>query len=164
MAPLPNSKCELIDRFTMKTRWGMQTAWFGFMAVGALAIFRQNTVWALLYISGCLLALALIVLPSVCAHCPYPSEFYTCLFLPPKFVNRFYPYKGPDISTAGKWTSAVAIAAIVIMPHFWLVQTPLLLLLYWGFCLPAMAAFPIHFCKHCRHFKCPMNRTGWQRK
>ncbi len=151
--------CMLLDRFSIKERIVMRTLWTAFTVVGAYGIYLQSPLWAVLYLVLTLLGFALVVLPALCAHCPYPSQHDTCLFMPPGVIRRFYPYKGPDMSTKGKISAFGAMAGMVIMPNFWLVSSPLLLLLFWVFALPALAAFPRHFCKRCRHFSCPMNKA-----
>jgi Flp pilus assembly protein TadB len=65
------------------------------------------------------------------------------------------------MSAAEKVGSFAAMAAMVIMPNFWLASSPLLLVLFWIFALPTLAAFPRHFCKRCRHRGCPMNRASF---
>ncbi len=157
-----NHHCNLIDRFSLIERVLMRTGWFGFMAVGTYGIYRQDPLWAWLYITYGILGFALVVLPGLCAHCPYPSKHSTCLFLPPQLLNRFYPYRGPQMSLGGKAATIATMAGMVIMPHFWLVNDVPLLVLFWLLGLPTVAAFPTHYCKQCRHFGCPMNKAGSQ--
>jgi len=141
----------------------MRMLFAAFTAIGTYGIYVQSPLWAVIYILFILLGSTLVVLPALCAHCPYPSKHGTCLFLPPGLVMRFYPYKGPDMSVAGKAGSLFVIAVMMIMPNIWLISNPLLLLLFWLIALPIAAAFPLHYCKHCRHFDCPMNKTKIQR-
>ncbi|MGD9368888.1 MAG: hypothetical protein PVH87_24505 [Desulfobacteraceae bacterium] len=154
-----NTGCPLIDRFSLQERIVMRTAWFGFMAIGAYGIYKAAPIWAVLYVLYSLLAFALVVLPALCAHCPYPYKRDTCLFLPPGILRRFYPYKGPKMSVAGKVGVLAAMAGMVIIPNFWLAADLALLLLFWLAALPTIAAFPLHYCKRCRNFDCPMNKA-----
>jgi len=71
------SPCNLIDRFNLKERVLMRSAWPGFAAVGVWAIYRQDPLWSLGYLLYVLAGFALVVLPGLCAHCPYPSRFST---------------------------------------------------------------------------------------
>ena len=138
----------------------LRVGWYGFMAIGTYAIYKHSPIWAAVYVIYALLGFALIVLPGLCAHCPYPSKHNTCLFLPPGLLNRFYPYQGPNMSRIGKFAVFTVMAGIVIMPHFWLLFELSTLLLFWLFGLPTLVAFPIHYCKRCRHFGCPMNKAA----
>jgi hypothetical protein len=148
-----------IDRFSLKERLLSRIGWYGFMIVGTWGIFMQAPIWAVIYVLYSCAAFALVVLPGLCAHCPYPSEYSTCLFLPPAWVNRFYPYKGPKMHPLAKILVFVAMAGIVLMPQFWLIANLPLFLLFWLLAVPVVAAFPMHFCKRCRHFDCPMNKA-----
>jgi|GEM_PF-1529197 len=154
------SKCLLIDRFSLKERLLMRIGWLGFMAIGTFGIYKQDPLWAWLYVAYGFLGFALVVLPNLCAHCPYPSKFSTCLFLPPGLVTKFYPYRGPEMTLGGKLAAFSAMAGMVIIPHFWLVKDGPLLSLFWLIGLPTVAAFPVHYCKKCRHFGCPMNKAN----
>jgi hypothetical protein len=159
MSPETNHHCTLIDRFSFKEKLLMRTGWYGFMAVGFYGIYRQDPLWALLYAAASLLGFAVIVLPCLCAHCPYPSEYDTCLFLPPALLRLFYPYRGPRMSLAGKAATLAALGGMVIMPLFWLINNILLLLVFLLIGLPVLATFPLRYCRRCRHESCPMNKA-----
>jgi hypothetical protein len=155
-----NSFCTLIDRFTLMERIVMRVGWYGFMAVGTYGIYKQAPAWAAVYVVFALLGFALVVLPGLCVHCPYPSKYNTCLFLPSGLVNRFYPYKGPEMSWIAKFSVFSVMAGMVIMPNFWLVSDLPILVFFWLLGLPTVAVFPLHYCKRCRHTDCPMNRAA----
>ena len=162
MPPQPPQPCSLIDRFSLKQKLLMRTGWLGLMAVGTGGIYLQDHFWALVYIISALAGFALVVLPGLCAHCPYPSTSSTCLFLPAQFVLRFYPYRGPRMSLGGKLAVAAVIIGLIALPQFWLIQRPGLLALFWLLALPAIAAFPLHYCRRCRHMGCPLNQAAGQ--
>jgi hypothetical protein len=159
MQPTNCSNDRLIDRFSLQERLVVRTGWYGFMIIGTIGIFMQAPIWAAVYLGYSLVAFGLIILPGLCAHCPYPSQYSTCLFLPPALVNRFYPYKGPQMHPTAKILVFIAMAAIVMLPQFWLIASLPLFLLFWLFALPTLVAFPMHYCKRCRHFDCPLNRS-----
>ena len=149
----------LIDRFTLKERLLIRMGWYGFMIAGTWGIFVQAPVWAVAYLLYCFAAFAVIILPGLCAHCPYPSLYSTCLFLPPAWVNRFYPYQGPQMRPAAKMMTFIAMAGIIAIPQFWLMSSFPLFLLFWMLALPTLAAFPMYYCRRCRHFDCPMYKA-----
>jgi Na+/proline symporter len=159
MSTKDHSCCTLIDRFSWKEKLLMRTGWFGFMAVGAYAIARQNPLWAWAYVALGVFGFTLVVLPNICARCPYPSQFSTCLFLPPGLMKRFYPYKETKMSLSGKIATLLAMAGMVIMPQFWLVHNLPLFALFWLIGLPVLTAFPFYYCSRCRNFSCPMNKA-----
>ena len=154
--------CTLIDRFSLTERIAMRVCWCGFVAVGTYAIFKQAPAWAVIYIVFSLSAFALVVLPGLCAHCPYPSKHSTCLFLPPELVNRFYPYKSPHMRPAAKIAVVAAMAVMVIIPQFWLLEDLPMLALFWLLGAPLLMLFPTHYCRRCRHFECPLNKADTQ--
>ena len=154
-----SAQCKLIDRFSLTERIIMRTGWYGFMAVAAVGIYKQSPFWAAVYAGYSILGFALVILPGLCAHCPFPAKHGTCLFLPPSFVTRFYPYKGPKMSPMGKFGALVVVTGVVVIPLFWLVSDPPMLILFLLFGLPTLAVFPIYYCKRCRHFDCPLNKA-----
>ena len=154
-----HSQCALIDRFSLKERIVMRIGWSGFMSVGAWTIYKQNPFWTWAYVAYGLLGFALVVLPSMCARCPYPYKRSTCLFVPPAILRKFYPYQGPNMTTAGKTAAFATMAGMVILPNFWLVNDIPLLMIFWLLGIPILAAFPMHYCSRCRHFRCPMNKV-----
>lgn len=149
----------LIDRFSLKERILIRMGWYGFMIVGTWGIFVQAPFWAVIYLLYSLAAFVLVIFPGLCAHCPYPSLYSTCLFLPPAWVNRFYPYQGPQMHPAAKMMTFIAMAGIIAMPQFWLLSSLPLFILFWTLALPTVAAFPMYYCRRCRHFDCPMNKA-----
>jgi hypothetical protein len=150
----------MIDRFTLKERLLCRAGWYGCLIVGTCGIYLQAPIWAVIYLGFSLVAFAAVILPGLCAHCPYPSRHSTCLFLPPTLLNRFYPYQGPHMRPSAKIWIAAAMAGIVIMPQLWLVDRISLLILFWLLALPVLAAFPVYYCRRCRHFDCPLNKSG----
>lgn len=164
MAGILNTPCTLIDRFSLPERILVRLGWYGFMAVGTYGIYRQSPLWAVLYLAYSAAGFLWIVLPGLCAHCPYPSRFGTCLFLPPRLLNRFYPYKGPHMRPAAKLSVLMAMAGMLVIPNIWLVSDPPRLLLFWGLGLPVLAVFPLHYCRRCRHSGCFLNRAAGSKR
>jgi hypothetical protein len=151
--------CGLLDRFSLKDKFFMRIGWLGFMAVGAYGIYRQDPIGAFLYIAWGVLGFALVVLPFLCAYCPYPYQLSSCLFMPPQLVTRFYAPRGLPIPAGKKIAAGAALASMALIPQFWLFRDIPLLLLFWLIAAPVIAAFPLHYCSRCRHSGCPMNRA-----
>jgi hypothetical protein len=160
MASTKNNTCNLIDRFSISERIVMRLGWYGFMAVGTYGIFKQSPGWAVIYVAYSVLSFTLVVLPGLCAHCPFPSKYGTCLFLPPGLINQFYPYKGPRMHPASKIAVPITLLGMVLLPNIWLVSDPPLLMLFWLLALPILAVFPLYYCRRCRYFDCPLNKAA----
>ncbi len=154
-----NDACGLHDRFSFKDKIIMQTGWNGFMIIGTYGIYKQNPLWALAYVAYIIIGYALIVMPWVCAHCPYPYKLSSCLFMPPGFLRKIYNYRESQPSAAGKLAAGAIMIGTVIIPNFWLFKDTSLLIVFWLFGLPTLLAFPLHYCKKCRHLECPANRV-----
>jgi hypothetical protein len=154
-----NNGCMLIDRFSLKEKLFLRTTWFGFLAVGTHAIYKQDPLWAWIYVVYTILGFALLVLPGMCAHCPYPYQFSTCLFIPPSLLRKFYTYRGPRMSPTDKAVALSAMAGMVLLPNFWLIHDIRLAVLFWLLALPSLVIFPMHYCPRCRHFGCPLNKA-----
>jgi hypothetical protein len=84
----------LIDRFSFTEKGLLRTGWYGFMAIGAVGIYRQDPLWSLLYIVYGVAGFALVVLPRLCAHCPYPYKYSTCSFFRSVCCSDFILTKG----------------------------------------------------------------------
>lgn len=154
-----NNACTLHDRFSLKEKILMRTGWYGFTVVGTYAIYKQSPLWALAYIFYVIIGFALVVIPYLCAYCPYPYKLSTCLFMPSGLLRKFYAYRGPQPIMSGKIAACVIMAGTAIIPNFWLLNDIPLLIIFWLFGLPTLVAFPLHYCKHCRHVGCPLNRA-----
>ncbi len=152
--------CTLIDRFSFLEKMLMRAGWYGAMAVGFYGIYKQDPLWAVLYAAFGILGFALGVMPSLCAHCPYPAFHSTCLFMPPAVVRKFYPYRGARMSRLEKVVTLVCLAGTMIIPLFWLARDRVLLVVFLLIGLPVLAVFPLHYCRRCRHVGCPLNRTS----
>jgi hypothetical protein len=154
-----NTKCSYIDRFSLTQILVMRTAWYGFIAIGITGIALHSFSWAAIYTTVTFFAFTLGVMPTICAHCPYPVERDTCLFAPPFLIKKFYPYKGPEVSFRESVITIFALATVVIFPQYWLNKNSFLQALFWIIFLPSIAAFPFFYCKRCRHTGCPLNQT-----
>lgn len=154
-----NNECALHDGFSLKDKILMQTGWNGFMIVGTYGIYKQAPLWAWAYIAYVIIGYSLIVIPYLCAHCPYPYKMMDCLFMPSGFLRKFYTYRGPQPPMIGKIAACAVMVGTALIPNFWIYSDIPLLIVFWIFGLPTLLAFPLHYCKHCRHSGCPANRV-----
>ena len=152
--------CPFVDKFPGTHKIAMRFLMIAFITVGAYAVFLHNWAWGWIYVAVVVLGQALLVLPNLCGHCPYPRERNDCLLLPAGLVRKLVPYGGPEIGKGGRLAMAVGGAGAVLIPQFWLFREPLLLLLFWAALLPLLAYFTLYLCKRCRHTGCPTNRVS----
>lgn len=159
MSKQGNEECSLHKGFSLKERIIMQIGWNGFMLIGIYAIYKQSPLWALAYVAYIIIGFAFIVMPMLCAYCPYPYQYSTCLFMPAGILRKFYPYRGAQTSLAGRTASGIIMVGAVLIPNYWLFRDIPLFFLFWLFALPTLLALPLHYCKQCRHSGCPANRV-----
>jgi hypothetical protein len=148
----------LKDSFAMWERVVWPLCFAGFIAVALVGIHSISPVGALVYAGFALLGLA-VGFPSLCSHCPYPTRHSTCLFLPPKLVARLLPYRGPRLSRLETVAVLLVTTGLFLLPQVWLIRDPIWLLPFWALALPVAIAFPVYYCRRCRHAGCPMNRV-----
>jgi hypothetical protein len=151
--------CRFIDGFPETHKIAMRFLMIAFITVGAYAVFLHNWVWGWIYVAVVVLGQALLVLPNLCGHCPYPHEHNDCLLMPAGLVRKLIPYGGPEIGKGGRLAMVMGGAGSVLIPQFWLFREPMLLFLFWAAFLPFLAYFMLYLCKRCRHTGCPANRV-----
>lgn len=154
------SQCTFIDRFSLMERIVMRAGWLAAMVVGGYGIFKQDPAWAFAYAAYSIFGAALVVIPGVCSHCPYPYKRDTCLFFTPGVIRAVYPYRGPRLNLLEKIAVPTILAGMIVGPLIWLVNDLPLLAVFLLLFIPVAAAIPFYYCRHCRHVGCPMNRTG----
>ena len=151
--------CRLVDKFPVTHKIAMRLLMIAFIVVGAYAVFLHSRAWGWVYVAVVVLGQAILVLPNLCGHCPYPHERNDCLLIPAGLLRKFIPYRGPEIGKGGRLAMVMGGAGSVLVPQFWLFREPLLLLLFWAALLPFLAYFVLYLCKRCRHTGCPANRV-----
>ena len=132
---------------------------YGFLVVGAAGVYAVSPLGGATYAALSLVGLFAVVLPSLCSHCPYPTRYRDCLFLPPGLVRALYPFRGPRMSRAEGFAFLGVTLALIAAPQLWLLARPAWLLAFWALALPVLVAFPLYYCRRCRHFGCPANRV-----
>ena len=148
---------DLIERFSLFEKLLMRVGFYGFIIVGACGIFLESTAWGLIYAGFVVLGLNFVVLYRFCSRCPYPFQYSDCLFIPAGLIKKKCKFRAEPMGTLDMIGSAVIMAGLGVIPQYWLLKNHVLLILFWIFCLPVLAALPLYFCRRCRHFKCPLN-------
>ncbi|MGB5985635.1 MAG: hypothetical protein WBG37_10050 [Desulfobacterales bacterium] len=129
------------------------------LMVALIGIGKQTIGGLIFYLILVLLGLGLF-LRFFCPHCPHytrKQSSFSCLFfwkVPKLFADR----QGP-LDLKEKVLVILAAALILVVPLFWLIETPSLLVIY----LLALAVFvSTHLrneCSRCLFVDCPMNRV-----
>ena len=148
-----------VDGFTTGQKVVLQAVFVAVLAVAVVAVFRHSTLWGWIYLGFVTVGQAVLVLPALCGHCPYPRRYDDCLLAPASLMRRVVPDRGPRLSGLDRAALFAGVAGLVGIPQYWLFQEPLLLFLFWALLLPFLGFFQLHLCRHCRHTGCPANRT-----
>ncbi|MFP3980194.1 MAG: hypothetical protein ACLFUY_02280 [Desulfobacterales bacterium] len=127
------------------------------------AISRVSITWTVIYLIVLAVCFAGIVYRFFCTHCPhYKNSGRTtkCIFLwgVPAY---FEPRPGP-LGFFDKFMVFLGFLIAVAFPVYWLLASPLLLLIY-AISWIVIAAFLYKYeCIRCIHKNCPMNRAPQQ--
>jgi hypothetical protein len=135
----------------------MRACIYGFVTVGLVGIFLESVAYGAAY--AAFLAVAAVVhLKWFCCHCPNPWMHDVCISAPPRLMRSLMKHRPGPLSMAEKLVVFSTMAGAMLIPQFWLVRRPMLMALYWAFCLPTFFVFPLHLCKRCQSEHCPFNK------
>ena len=151
---------DFIEKFSLCEKIFLRIVFYGVIIIGAYGIYSESRVWGFLYL-GFLLAGTIILLFSLCSHCPYPHKYSECLIISPWVMKKISKFNPEPMSSVKKTGSLIMLGGMIIIPQFWLGKNITLLVLFWLFCVPAFIIFPLYFCKRCRHVHCPYNMRKW---
>ena len=152
--------CVLIDSFGRTEKALMRIGFYGSLIVGAYAIYSASLPWGLLYTGLAVPGLFFAALHCFCAHCPYPYQYSDCLFFPPWLVSRLHKSRPQPMSALDKTVSVIVMGWLFLVPQYWLLKNPVLLVPFWALCLPVLARMALHVCRRSRYFHCPLNRVS----
>ncbi len=145
--------CRKFDRFPLWLKLGVKACLLVFGAAGVIAVFLDGWLLGVGYLLLCL-ATIYTTLRCHCAHCPYPFEYNDCLAMPPTVIRGAGPRKTAPFTGFEKTAFYLLLAGAMLIPQFSLFQRPVLLTVYWVFCLPTCFLFPFYICRRCRFTNC----------
>ena len=153
----PCENIDLINKFSIHEKIVLGGLLYGMIAIGAIGIFIQDITWGCVYAVMSLCVMVAVVLPLLCARCPYPFLYGDCLFMPKNWIKRFYNYKTSPMSYLEVTLLTISLAALVALPQVWLIRQWILLGFFWLCAIPLLLVFPGYYCRRCRHARCPFN-------
>ena len=154
-------KCELAGRFET---WEKIYAQVSFLAMGIIATVGVALVdwrWALAYLFFFLYGIMGVVMRHlVCPRCPHLHVYHDCLQAPPALTRWLIrESKSTPFSTLEKLLFYTYFIGVPVLPVYWLLANPLLLVAY----LVAVGMWYLgqffRFCRRCRVEQCPFNRA-----
>jgi hypothetical protein len=126
------------------------------MVIGFIAIFQQSLVLAVCYAILVLIGYS-VVAAVYCSKCPCRGS---CNHLFVGMISKLLskPNESPYTKSDMVFGAVLPITVIMILPQFWLVKSPVLLLSFWVLLLTGAAEIILFVCKGCRNRKCSMCR------
>lgn len=124
------------------------------VGVGVYAIARSSVILAAFYIGLTVIGILLVVY-SFCSKCACRS--HACSHIIPGKITGLFPtraqagYTGLDISL-----TMLALLVILFFPQYWLLQSVLLLGLFWVLMVSAVAEILLTVCPGCNNKICPL--------
>jgi len=127
------------------------------LITACIAIRKNSVLGLILYLIACIL-LATVLFKFYCTHCPHyiqSAKTLKCMFFwgIPKF---FMPEPGP-LSFLDKAVALFAMLIIILLPLYWLLLAPDLLIIYVLSMGVTGSTLKRYECRRCTYFQCPSN-------
>lgn len=153
-----------ISRHELKKSYSFKEflTWLLFFLIPVLtaihSVSRSSAAWTFIYILVLVVCFAGIEYRFFCTHCPHyknTGRSTKCMFLW-NFPAFFSPRPGP-LGIHERAAAALGFIIAIAFPVFWLLKTPLLLLVYlisWGLLVVFLRKCE---CSRCINRSCPLN-------
>jgi len=153
---------ELKDGFAWYEKLSMRGGLAVVVGIGAYAIYRSEPVMAAGYLLLAAFGGLVVMYDSLCVYCPYPFKHSDCLFFPYQLVASVTTMRTTPIPWFRNALSALAFGVIVAIPQYWLWGQWSLFGTFWLLVVAGGITVPLHFCRRCKHCRCPMSRVMLQ--
>jgi len=138
--------------------------WMAFALIPVLiacyAIAQDSIGWVILYLVIFLGHFLLVEYRFFCTHCPHyhrNGKYMKCLFI--WGVPKFYKKRPEKPSVLDLLFTGVGFVVAILLPLYWLIQYPFLLLLYFLSLLIFGYTVKRYECPWCIYENCPLNRS-----
>jgi hypothetical protein len=122
-----------------------------------IAIVEESIAWLIIYIIVCIL-LVMVIYRFYCIHCPHyhqNTKTLKCMFF--WWMPKFFKAKSGPLSLLEKTISVITLLVIIMLPIYWLLLRPGLLVIYLLSVGVMGATLRRYECKRCVYFQCPSN-------
>ena len=154
--------CKLANGFTTREKVYAQTSFVGMGVVGTTGIALIDWPMALLFLSIYLYGIFGVVMRHLaCPRCPHLSVHNDCLQAPPAVAR--WLIKRPKTTPFSPLEKGLFISYFTVMPLFpiyWLLDSPILLVLFVASAATWFVGQYVRFCRACRVQSCPFNRVS----
>ncbi|MHA2273892.1 MAG: hypothetical protein ACXACI_18735 [Candidatus Hodarchaeales archaeon] len=148
--------------FTLREKVFAQLTFQGMGWAGAVAIALKDLLFGVLYLLFAYITVIFIVMRYItCPRCDQLRQHSDCLQLPVFFTKRVIAgYKDEPFTLKETIIFLSIFGGMIIVPQYWLIQAPILFVIFWVFCLLWYAGQFFYFCKTCNVESCPFYRIS----
>ena len=129
------------------------------LLIGGMSIYRASSGWLAVYIITGIVLLGLVY-RFYCTHCPHylnAVKSTRCMFF--WGMPRFFDARQGRLGLFDKTVAFAAPAIVLILPVYWLVFRPSLLIIYVLSVAAMLTSMMKNECGRCVYFNCPVNRV-----
>ena len=143
--------------FTIFEKVFAQLTFLGSVFVGAAAMAIENFLFGILYIFFAIIGINFFVMRYyTCPRCEQLWKHSDCLQFPVFLTKRIVSgYKDEPLTLVEKIIFLTIFVLLIIIPQYWLIQVPILFVLFWVCCLLWYMGQFFYFCKTCNIDSCP---------
>ena len=160
-SPLPQKCFNSSKTFSRYEKILMGGGFYASVITGAYAIYVQSVTWGTAYIMFLIFGSFVSLGYCVCAYCPYIFPDYSDCLFPPfgTVVRKLYKFRPGPIRVMDKIGFLTMMVGVITIPQYWLLKRPIILIVFWMFCLPTLMGFVFYECRRCQHHDCLFNRA-----
>ncbi|MFX1514139.1 MAG: hypothetical protein ACFFCQ_16300 [Promethearchaeota archaeon] len=143
--------------FTFFEKLYAQLTFFGFVLAGIAAMAIEDLLFGVMYLFFALIGIIFIVMRYLtCPRCDQLRKHSDCLQLPVFLTKRIISgYNDEPFTLVEKIIFLIVFALLIIIPQYWLIQIPILFVIFWVCCLLWYIGQFFYFCKTCNIDSCP---------
>ncbi len=129
--------------------------------VGVYGLFLNNTSLGIAYLLYSYIGILLLIRYTVCPRCPHLHMANDCVQMPASIMKRIISsQRTGELNRYEKILFVMVLYGILVLPIYWLVAKPVLLVLFLGFFGSHLLGLHLHFCPNCQNKSCIQNRNN----
>ena len=152
-------QCDSPCTFAVGEKLFVRTTFVLSVLLGAWGIWGSSPGAALGYMAYAVFSYFLLMRFTVCSRCPHYLVAGDCLFMPVRWVRLFVRPRHGELTWWERLVLDSAVLGTAVIPLFWLVSVPLLLILYLIVTVGCGLFLVRRICsRKCRVGICPLNK------
>lgn len=156
---MSESKDCTVCTFSLGEKLLIRTTFVLSILLGAVGIWMFRPGVAVAYLAYAVVSYFGLMRYTVCSRCPHLFQANDCLFLPVGLAKRFVLRREGELTAWERLLLDSAVIGTAVIPLFWLISVPMLLVLYVLVTVGCGVAIVKLVCsKKCRVDVCPLNK------